>query len=64
MKNYLLIGLIIFSLLFVIGCSVEEDSFNNPYSGTCPHGQDYEDCTGECGSFIDKNNDGLCDRTQ
>jgi hypothetical protein len=64
MKKYLLIGLIVLSLLFVVGCSVEDDSFNNPYSGTCPQGKDSADCPGECGQFIDTNEDGLCDRSQ
>ena len=63
MIRYLLIGIIIFSLMFVGGCSAE-DSFNNPYSGTCPQGKEYEDCSGECGNFIDSNEDGLCDRGQ
>ena len=64
MIRYLLIGIIIFSLVFVGGCSEGEATFNNPYSGTCPHGEDYEDCSGECGNFVDTNADGLCDRSQ
>ncbi len=64
MIKYLLIGIVIFSLVFVGGCSIEEDPFNNPYSGTCPQAKNNEDCYGECGNFIDSNNDGLCDRSQ
>ena len=64
MIQYLLIVFIVFSFLFVVGCSTEDSFFNNPYSGTCPQGKDYEDCSGECGQFIDTNEDGLCDRGQ
>ena len=48
-KSFLLIVLIVFSLLFMVGCSTEDGSFNNPYSGTCLQGEDHEDCLGECG---------------
>ncbi len=37
---------------------------NNPYSGTCTKGKVDEFCTGECGSFIDTDKDGYCDRAQ
>jgi hypothetical protein len=63
-KKVILISLIVLSLLFVSGCSTGEGTFNNPYSGTCPQAKDYEDCSGECGQFIDTNEDGLCDRGQ
>ena len=64
MIKKMIIILVILSLFFVIGCSTEESSFNNPYSGTCSQGKEFIDCTGECGQFIDNNEDGLCDRGQ
>jgi len=37
---------------------------DNPLSGTCPMGKVDELCTGECGNFVDNDNDGYCDRSQ
>ena len=64
MRPLILVILVILSLLVISGCTSGEAMFNNPYSGTCPQAKDYEDCSGECGQFIDSNEDGLCDRGQ
>jgi hypothetical protein len=36
----------------------------NPLSGTCPFGKTDAECTGECGRFVDNDDDGFCDRGQ
>lgn len=37
---------------------------DNSYSNTCPKGKVDELCTGECGQFIDLDEDTYCDRAQ
>jgi hypothetical protein len=50
--------------LSLVGCTESVTTENNPYSGTCPQGKESADCLGECGNFVDFNEDHVCDRNQ
>jgi protein involved in sex pheromone biosynthesis len=65
--------LIILLTLFLIGCSNIKNSQDNIeiekieeniYSGSCPKGLINDTYPGECGQYIDKNQDNICDRSQ
>ena len=59
MKRTVLIISIFVLTILLLGCT-ESAELNNPYEGTCPKDKE-EPCAGECGQFVDSNNDGYCD---
>jgi hypothetical protein len=64
MKRILIIALF---LLLLIGCSkeaIEPEIIDTPSKVTCPRGVSNDPHPGQCGQYIDNNNDGYCDLGQ
>ncbi len=73
MQKVILLFVLFTILTLLFGCTTSENQNietqdislienTNPLEGTCPSGKT-EPCTGECGNFIDNDNDGFCDRS-
>jgi len=75
--NLIFIIGIMLSIVLIFGCTqsketevnsdineliLNKSTTQNPLFGTCPR-ENENQCTGECGAFIDNDNDGFCDRS-
>jgi hypothetical protein len=60
--------ILLLMLTTLVGCAQEtletKTLEENIYSGSCPKGLINDPYPGECGQYIDKNNDNICDRSQ
>lgn len=75
MKKIVFIFLLLLSIQLLVGCSDKNLNDNliergndivkeNPYSGSCPYSKINCGYPGECGLYLDKDQNEICDRSE